>query len=59
MDGTEEEFLRANLCVFSNAKNHRKDPLVPLVVPTVNISQSVNNTQPSSATTQLTLVLIV
>lgn len=31
------EFLRANLAVFSNAKNHRRDPLVPLVVPTVNL----------------------
>ncbi|KAL9043916.1 MAG: hypothetical protein Q9214_002911 [Letrouitia sp. 1 TL-2023] len=33
----EMQFLKANLCVFSNAKNHRRDPLVPLVVPTVNI----------------------
>jgi len=31
-------FLKANLCVFSNAKNYRRDPLVPLVVPTVNPS---------------------
>jgi aspartate-semialdehyde dehydrogenase len=30
-------FLKANIPVFSNAKNYRKDPLVPLVVPTVNI----------------------
>ena len=29
-------FLKANIPVFSNAKNYRKDPLVPLVVPTVN-----------------------
>ena len=34
----ELEFVQANLAVFSNAKNHRKDPLVPLVVPTVNVS---------------------
>ncbi|KAI0999441.1 putative aspartate-semialdehyde dehydrogenase [Podosphaera aphanis] len=34
----EMEFMRAELAVFSNAKNHRKNPLVPLVVPTVNIS---------------------
>ncbi|ROT41714.1 aspartate-semialdehyde dehydrogenase [Sodiomyces alkalinus F11] len=34
----ESEFLRANIPVFSNAKNHRRDPLVPLVVPTVNLS---------------------
>lgn len=34
----ELEFLRANIPVFSNAKNHRRDPLVPLVVPTVNLS---------------------
>jgi aspartate-semialdehyde dehydrogenase len=31
-------FLKANLAVFSNAKNYRRDPLVPLVVPTVNLS---------------------
>jgi aspartate-semialdehyde dehydrogenase len=30
-------FLKANLAVFSNAKNYRRDPLVPLVVPTVNL----------------------
>lgn len=34
----EMAFLKANLCVFSNAKNYRRDPLVPLVVPTVNPS---------------------
>ncbi|KAL8835142.1 MAG: hypothetical protein Q9170_003447 [Blastenia crenularia] len=32
------QFLKVNLAVFSNAKNHRRDPLVPLVVPTVNLS---------------------
>lgn len=32
------EFLKANLAVFSNAKNYRRDPLVPLVVPTVNLA---------------------
>jgi hypothetical protein len=32
----EMEFLKANLAVF-NAKNYRRDPLVPLVVPTVNL----------------------
>jgi aspartate-semialdehyde dehydrogenase len=31
-------FLRANFPVFSNAKNHRRDPDVPLCVPTVNLS---------------------
>lgn len=35
---TEMEFLRSDLAVFSNAKNHRRNPLVPLVVPTVNLS---------------------
>lgn len=30
-------FMKANLRVFSNAKNYRQDPLVPLVVPTVNL----------------------
>ena len=34
----EREFQSANLAVFSNAKNYRRDPLVPLVVPTVNLS---------------------
>ncbi|PNY24361.1 Aspartate-semialdehyde dehydrogenase [Tolypocladium capitatum] len=34
----EHEFLRAEIPVFSNAKNHRRDPLVPLVVPTVNLA---------------------
>lgn len=33
----EMEFVKANLAVFSNAKNYRRDPLVPLVVPTVNL----------------------
>ena len=30
-------FLKADLAVFSNAKNYRQSPLVPLVVPTVNL----------------------
>lgn len=30
------EFINAEIPVFSNAKNYRKHPLVPLVVPTVN-----------------------
>jgi aspartate-semialdehyde dehydrogenase len=30
-------FLKHNYAVFSNAKNYRQDPLVPLVVPTVNL----------------------
>ena len=33
----EIEFLKAEIPVFSNAKNYRKDPVVPLVVPTVNV----------------------
>lgn len=33
----ETAFLEADLPVFSNAKNHRQDPTVPLVVPTVNL----------------------
>jgi aspartate-semialdehyde dehydrogenase len=33
----EMEFLKAELAVFSNAKNYRRDPIVPLVVPTVNL----------------------
>ncbi|KAK5164377.1 aspartate-semialdehyde dehydrogenase [Saxophila tyrrhenica] len=34
---TEMAFMKANIPVFSNAKNYRKDPMVPLVVPTVNL----------------------
>ncbi|MCJ1337701.1 hypothetical protein MMC09_002984 [Bachmanniomyces sp. S44760] len=34
----EIQFLKSNIPVFSNAKNHRRDPLVPLIVPTVNLS---------------------
>jgi aspartate-semialdehyde dehydrogenase len=33
----EKEFQLADIAVFSNAKNYRRDPLVPLVVPTVNL----------------------
>ncbi|OAA72171.1 aspartate semialdehyde dehydrogenase [Cordyceps fumosorosea ARSEF 2679] len=33
----EMQFLKAEIPVFSNAKNYRRDPLVPLVVPTVNL----------------------
>ncbi|KAM5381924.1 hypothetical protein ACJZ2D_002712 [Fusarium nematophilum] len=33
----EMEFIKADIPVFSNAKNYRRDPLVPLVVPTVNL----------------------
>lgn len=31
------EFVKAEIPVFSNAKNYRRHPLVPLVVPTVNV----------------------
>ncbi|KAG9049854.1 hypothetical protein FS837_008904 [Tulasnella sp. UAMH 9824] len=34
----ELEFRAAELAVFSNAKNHRRDPVVPLIVPLVNPS---------------------
>ncbi|KAI5464498.1 semialdehyde dehydrogenase [Mariannaea sp. PMI_226] len=34
----ELEFTQAEIPIFSNAKNYRRDPLVPLVVPTVNLS---------------------
>ncbi|MDF2435312.1 MAG: aspartate-semialdehyde dehydrogenase [Mucilaginibacter sp.] len=33
----EKEFQHANLAVFYNTKNYRRGPLVPLVVPTVNL----------------------
>ncbi|CCM05534.1 uncharacterized protein FIBRA_07760 [Fibroporia radiculosa] len=32
----EERFRSADFAVFSNAKNHRRDPNVPLIVPLVN-----------------------
>ncbi|OZJ03736.1 putative aspartate-semialdehyde dehydrogenase [Bifiguratus adelaidae] len=34
----EMEFLKHDIAVFSNAKNYRRDPIVPLIVPTVNTS---------------------
>ncbi|KAF2403187.1 aspartate-semialdehyde dehydrogenase [Trichodelitschia bisporula] len=34
----ETAFMKAEKAVFSNAKNHRRDPIVPLVVPTVNLA---------------------
>ena len=34
---TETSFRKAEIPVFSNAKNYRRDPVVPLVVPTVNL----------------------
>lgn len=34
---TEMAFVKANIPIFSNAKNYRKHALVPLVVPTVNL----------------------
>ncbi|KAG5289008.1 aspartate semialdehyde dehydrogenase [Histoplasma capsulatum G186AR] len=33
----EMAFLKADFAVFSNAKNHRLDPMVPLVMPLVNM----------------------
>ena len=38
----EMAFLSANLAVFSNAKNYRQDPLVPLIVPTVNLDRKLS-----------------
>ncbi|KAI9098152.1 semialdehyde dehydrogenase [Phlyctochytrium arcticum] len=34
----ETAFLKADFAVFSNAKNYRMDPIVPLIVPLVNTS---------------------
>ena len=34
-------FLKANLPIFSNAKNYRRVPHVPLVVPVVNTSHII------------------
>jgi aspartate-semialdehyde dehydrogenase len=36
----EEEFARAGYAVFSNSRNHRMDPDVPLLVPEVNASHA-------------------
>ncbi|GIZ38817.1 hypothetical protein CKM354_000221800 [Cercospora kikuchii] len=36
-EDTEMAFLKANIPTFSNAKNYRRNPIVPLVVPTVNL----------------------
>ncbi len=36
----EMAFLKANVAVFSNAKNYRLDPLTPLIVPTVNLGHT-------------------
>ena len=33
----EMAFLKADIPVFSNAKNYRRDPIIPLVVPMVNL----------------------
>ncbi|KIJ57182.1 hypothetical protein M422DRAFT_148863 [Sphaerobolus stellatus SS14] len=51
----EKAFRDANVAVFSNAKNYRRDPTVPLIVPLVNTShfavipyqQSLLNPRPS------------
>ncbi|RPB01051.1 aspartate-semialdehyde dehydrogenase [Choiromyces venosus 120613-1] len=34
----ETEFIKNDLVVFSNSKNHRRDPITPLIVPLVNTS---------------------
>lgn len=34
---SEMEFIKGEFAVFSNASNHRRNALVPLVVPTVNV----------------------
>lgn len=36
----EMAFLEADFAVFSNARNHRLAPLIPLVVPTVNLGHT-------------------
>jgi len=36
----ETAFLQADIAVFSNAKNHRLAPVVPLVIPTVNLAHN-------------------
>ena len=41
----ESAFRAAELAVFSNSKNHRRDPQVPLVVPLVNASHMTMITQ--------------
>lgn len=36
----ETAFLQAEFAVFSNAKNHRLAPFIPLIVPTVNMGHT-------------------
>lgn len=38
IQNAEMAFLKASIPIFSNAKNYRRDPIVPLVVPTVNLN---------------------
>lgn len=35
----EEAFAKADIAVFSNAKNHRMEPNVPILIPYVNAEQ--------------------
>ncbi|KAF2008390.1 hypothetical protein BU24DRAFT_468988 [Aaosphaeria arxii CBS 175.79] len=37
----ETAFLQADIAVFSNAKNHKLAPVVPLVIPTVNLAHNI------------------
>ncbi|KAJ3508998.1 hypothetical protein NMY22_g16439 [Coprinellus aureogranulatus] len=56
----ESAFRSANLCVFSNAKNYRRDPNVPLIVPFVNPNHlSIIPQQQSLHTPPLTKGFIV
>lgn len=56
----EIAFRLAEHAVFSNSKNHRRDPLVPLIVPTVNPSHlSVVTAQRQSLSPTLTKGFIV
>lgn len=57
---TELAFRAADLAVFSNAKNYRRDPLCPLIVPLVNPSHlSIVRAQQASMTPRLSKGFIV
>ena len=38
LSSAEMEFMKADIPVFSNAKNYRRHSIVPLVMPPVNLS---------------------
>ncbi|KIJ44057.1 hypothetical protein M422DRAFT_75419 [Sphaerobolus stellatus SS14] len=54
----EKAFRDANITVFSNAKNYRRDPTVPLIVPLANTSHFARTFDPLDAVMITTLQAI-